>query len=285
MARHGGRRRRGGGHESEHPDERWLVSYADMVTLLMALFIVLFAIANVNTSKYEALKTSLSDAFSGKVLPGNDSIVDGAPSAALTKVLPAGAGTTNAGTEAEQAAAKENEELQRLKERVDAYARKRGLTDKLQTRVERRGLVITILTDKLLFDSGQAALRPEGATLIDSIGGLLRQEAHHQVVVEGYTDTVPIRSERYPSNWELSTARASTVVRELMAARVAPARLTASGRADLDPVASNGTEAGRSRNRRVQIVLPRRDSSPTADAAAPQIGPSEPQIGPQETHQ
>ncbi|MFN8201168.1 MAG: flagellar motor protein MotB [Solirubrobacteraceae bacterium] len=281
MAGHRGRRKRG--HESEHFDERWLVSYADMVTLLMALFIVLFAIANVNTSKYDALKTSLSDAFSGKVLPGNDSIVDGAPSAALAKVLPAGAGSGEATkATADQAAARENDELRKLKERIDAEARRRGLTGRLQTRVERRGLVITILTDRLLFDSGQAALRSEGAGLLSSIGAVLRQERSHQVVVEGYTDTVPIRSERFPSNWELSTARASTVVRALMAARVTPQRLTASGRAYLDPVASNRTETGRSRNRRVQIVLPRRSSSPTADAAAPQIGPSEPQIGPQE---
>ncbi|UGS33720.1 flagellar motor protein MotB [Capillimicrobium parvum] len=285
MAGHGGRRKRAD-HESEHPDERWLVSYADMVTLLMALFIVMFAMANVNTSKYSALKDSLSEAFSGKVLPGSDSIIDGAPSAAITKVLPAGSGTSNASSpEAERAAAEENADLQQLKRRVDAEARRRGLTDKLQTRVERRGLVITILTDKLLFDSGQAALRPDGATLLRSIGGVLRQEDSHQVVVEGYTDTVPIRSSTYPSNWELSTARASTVVRALMSAEVAATRLTAAGRADLDPVASNATDAGRSRNRRVQIVLPRRASSPTADAAAPQIGPSEPQIGPQETHQ
>ena len=96
---------------------------------------------------------------------------------------------------------------------------------------------------------------------------------------------MPIRSSTYPSNWELSTARASTVVRTLMSVQVAATRLTAAGRADLDPVATNATDAGRSRNRRVQIVLPRRSSSPTADAAAPQIGPSEPQIGPQETHQ
>jgi chemotaxis protein MotB len=282
MAGHGGRRKRGS-HESDHPDERWLVSYADMVTLLMALFIVLFAIANVNTSKYEALKTSLSDAFSGKVLPGNDSIVDGAPSAAIQKVLPAGAGTGDAAKAADDAANRENEELQKLKERIDAEARKRGLTSKLQTRIERRGLVITILTDKLLFDRGQAELRAEGAVLLRSIGGILRQEDSHQVTVEGYTDTVPIRSERFPSNWELSTARASTVVRALLSARVDAPRLTASGRAYLDPVATNRTEAGRSRNRRVQIVLPRQTSSPTADAAAPEIGPPEPQIGPEET--
>ena len=176
MAGHGGRRKRAG-HESEHPDERWLVSYADMVTLLMALFIVMFAMANVNTSKYSALKDSLSEAFSGKVLPGSDSIVDGAPSAAITKVLPAGSGTSRASSsDAERTAAEENADLQQLKRRVDAEALRRGLTDKLQTRVERRGLVITILTDKLLFDSGQAALRPDGAALLRSIGGVLRQE-------------------------------------------------------------------------------------------------------------
>jgi chemotaxis protein MotB len=163
---------------------------------------------------------------------------------------------------------------------VDAYAREKGLADKLSARVERRGLVITILTDQLLFDSGSAQLKPEGVPLMDAVAGLLRREKTHQVVVEGHTDTVPIGGSQYPTNWELSTARASTVVRVLAGDGVTSRRLTAAGRAYLDPVASNDTSTGRSQNRRVQIVLPRQAAPPSSDAAEPKIGPSEPEIGP-----
>lgn len=273
-------RRKKRGHESEHPDERWLVSYADMVTLLMALFIVMFAMANVNTSKYEALKESLSGAFNNSILPGGDSVAEsGGPAAVSPTVDPTQVAGQEGTGDAADAARREEEDLQALKQRVDAYAASKGLSAKLQARVERRGLVITVLTDELLFDSGSAVLRPEGHELMHAIGELLRQENDHRVLVEGYTDSDPIGTAQFPSNWELSTARASTVVRSFIAADVAPQRLTATGRAHLDPLASNATAAGRSRNRRVQIVLPR-NASPTSEAAAPEIGFEEPQIGP-----
>jgi chemotaxis protein MotB len=281
MAGHRGKRRRGGGHDANHPDERWLVSYADMVTLLMALFIVMFAMANVNTSKFKELKKSLANAFSGPVKTGGGSILDGGASdKAVQGAIVEQVGGPSVTANAPSPAAQEADQLQKLKERVDAYAREKGLADKLSARVERRGLVITILTDKLLFDSGSAQLKPQGLPLMNAVAGLLRQEKTHQVVVEGHTDTVPISGSQYPTNWELSTARASTVVRVLAQEGVNSQRLTAAGRAYLDPVATNDTTAGRSQNRRVQIVLPRQAASPTSDDAEPKIGPSEPEIGP-----
>jgi chemotaxis protein MotB len=281
MAGHGGRRRRGGGHDSNHPDERWLVSYADMVTLLMALFIVMFAMANVNTSKFKELKKSLANAFSGPVKTGGGSILDGGASdnAVQGALMDQVGGQSQAlKTPAQQ----EADQLQKLKDRVDQYAREHNIADKLSAHVERRGLVITILTDKLLFDSGSAQLNPAGRPLMEAVGGLLRKENSHQVMVEGYTDSVPIHTSQFPTNWELSTARASTVVRTLAADGVASQRLTAAGRADLDPVSDNTTATGRSSNRRVQIVLPRQAAAPTSTDAEPKIGPSEPQIGPKD---
>jgi chemotaxis protein MotB len=258
MPRRGGRRRRAE-HVTKHADERWLLTYSDMITLLMALFIVMFSMANVNTSKFKALKLSLAEAFSGKVLPSGQSISDSGGDAAIKTPLPA---LTTKAPGSDSAAERENDELAALKRRIEAYARQQGIADQLAARIERRGLVITILTDRLLFDSGQAALHPQGARLISSIGELLRREAKHEVNVEGYTDSVPIRGSSYPTNWELSTARASTVVRTLLSSHVAARRLTASGRAYLDPVAPNTTSTGRARNRRVQIVLPRREPAP-----------------------
>lgn len=263
-----GRRRRKGGQADDH-DERWLVSYADMVTLLLALFIVLFAMANVNTSKYEELKESLSGAFTNALSPSANGLAK------------AGEGIVGAPVPgADDPVQAENDDLRALKERVDAYAAEHGLSDKLAARIERRGLVITVLTDKLLFASGEARLQGEGATLLAAIGGLLRAESEHRVVVEGYTDSVPIASAQFPSNWELSTARASAVVRALIASSVAPQRLSATGRAHLDAVASNATAGGRARNRRVQIVLPRLEAAPIGPA--PAISFPEPGIGPQE---
>jgi chemotaxis protein MotB len=132
------------------------------------------------------------------------------------------------------------------------------MAGRVKTRVTERGLVIDILTDNLLFDSGAAQIKPAGMELLSHLAPLLRHQKSHDVHVEGHTDNVPIKGSLYPSNWELSTARASAVVRALIAMSMAPSRLTATGRAQLDPTASNATPQGRARNRRVEIVLPRR---------------------------
>src|SRR6202007_1894139 len=117
------------------------------------------------------------------------------------------------------------------------------------------GLVIRVLTDDLLFASGQAALSSRSTSLLSEISQLLNLAGGHPVNVEGNTADVPIHSAIYPSNWELSTARASTVVRFLSEHGVSPSRLTATGYADQHPIASDTTAAGRARNRRVEIVL------------------------------
>ena len=134
------------------------------------------------------------------------------------------------------------------------------MAGKVQTKITARGLVIDILTDHLLFESGQARVQPAGMALLDRLAPLLRKQSSRAVDIEGHTDSMPIHGSVYPSNWELSTARASAVVRALIAMGLAPARLTATGRAYLDPSATNATEQGRARNRRVEIVLPRRGS-------------------------
>jgi chemotaxis protein MotB len=134
------------------------------------------------------------------------------------------------------------------------------MAGRVKTHVTERGLVIDILTDNLLFDSGQARIKPAGVSLLGHLAPLLRHQASHRINVEGHTDSVPIKGSVYPSNWELSTARASAVVRSLIGFHMAPRRMTATGRAYLDPSASNATANGRARNRRVEIVLPRRGS-------------------------
>jgi chemotaxis protein MotB len=127
--------------------------------------------------------------------------------------------------------------------------------------------VIRLLTDRVLFDSGLADLKPAATPVLSKVGDILRRERIHQVMVEGHTDTVPIAGSVFPTNWELSTARASRVVRFLIASGVQSRRLSAAGYSALHPIATNLTASGRSRNRRVEIVLLR-----SRQGTAPQGG-------------
>jgi chemotaxis protein MotB len=260
----GGRRARHGGGEQES-EERWLLTYADMITLLMALFMVLFSITSVNKSKLEILSKTLQEAFSGRVLPGGESIRStGADSkevnaATETPTIPAISmlikDARPSASVAAAAKAKEQEDFRRLKEQIDAYARDKSVQDKVQTVIAQRGLVIRLLTDRVLFDSGQAELKPEATPVLSKVAEIVAREGKHQVMVEGHTDPVPIHGSLFPTNWELSTARASRVVRFLIGGGVVRRRLSAAGYASLHPIANNATAAGRSRNRRVEIVL------------------------------
>jgi chemotaxis protein MotB len=256
-----GRRRRGAAAEHEN-EERWLLTYADMITLLMALFMVMFSIANVNKAKVEALSKSLNEAFSGKILTGGKSLQQtgaekdpGKPSP--TPPIPAITPLVDDASEAQSdaAARKEQEDFTKIKQEVDRYAREHGLQDKVETTISERGLVIRLLTDKVLFDSGQAVLKHPAGPILEKVADVLTVAEEHDVQVEGHTDNEPIRGSQYPTNWELSTARASTVVRFLIEHGAAKMRMAASGYAALHPISDNTTEAGRSRNRRVEIVL------------------------------
>ncbi len=289
MAGHGRGRRGRGAHAEHENDERWLLTYADMITLLMALFMVLFSISSVNISKYQTLQQSLKAAFSGSILPGGRSIMQSGsqsttahtPATAeipsLVPLNPTAASKANptiasskaasaaslnskqleAALNSMSAALKEQASLAALKQKLDAYAKEHGLSHDVQTVIDRRGLVVRVLTDQLLFASGQATLQPVGFPLLNEVAQLLNVDKSHPITVEGHTDNVPISSSQYPSNWELSTDRATTVVRYLIAKGVNRERLGAVGYADLHPIASNATAAGRARNRRVEIVLQR----------------------------
>jgi chemotaxis protein MotB len=279
MAASRSRRRRMHAEEEHENDERWLLTYADMITLLMALFMVLFSISSVNISKFVTLQHSLQDAFSGRILPGGRALKESGGSTTSPQVAENTPSIKQSAADAASAAAKaERESFERLKQRVDAYARAHNLDSKVTTLVTKDGLVIRLLTDKLLFDSGSATVRARGRGLLAEVGGLLRAESRHDIRVRGYTDTVPIRTSVFPSNWELSAARAASIVREFMHAGVVPERLEAAGRAYLDPLSSNATAEGRARNRRVEVLLPRLDSAKAAQTDqrprfAPDFGP------------
>ena len=245
-------------HEEAHGgDERWLISYADMMTLLVALFLVLFSISSVNKSKLDSVQRSLESTFSAPVLTGGNAIKEagGSPTSPKPTVDQPVPSLRDYPPGAEGAAA-ESADFAAVKSRVEAEAEAAGLADKVSVRETPRGLEISVLSDGLLFESGQARIQPKGIELLAALAPTLRRD-RHRIVVEGHTDSVPSSGSLYPSNWELSTARSSAVVRVLSAFDVKPVRLEASGRAQLDPVASNRTPEGRARNRRVEVVLPR----------------------------
>jgi chemotaxis protein MotB len=258
-------------HEEEHEnEERWLVSFADMMTLLFCLFMVLFAISSVNTSKFEALQKSLQDAFSGAVLSGGKSMMasgnhaQATDQATVEPPLPAmrpieSINDTSKRTEAEKAKAahQEEQDFRALKRRIDKLSAEAGLNGKVNVTVRRRGLVIQLLTDKVFFDSGHATLKPYARKLVDKIAGVVRDERRHPIVVEGHTDALPITGRQYPSNWELSGARASAVVRDFQTNGVLARRMSVAGYANQEPIATNSTSEGRAKNRRVEVVLTR----------------------------
>jgi chemotaxis protein MotB len=262
-ARTAGRsRRRRGGAADHADDERWLLTYADMITLLMALFMVLFSISSVNVSKFDTLKDVLQDAFSPQLLAGGSGIVGGGgqdesdrpnPQAPIPAIaaIPLDWQTSGDSRERDQ----EQEDFARLQRQIDMYARANGFADSVETEIRPRGLVIRVLTDRVLFDSGSAQLKPQAEPLLGQIARLVNLDVRHPVAVEGHTDPVPIATGQYPSNWELSSGRAASVVRFLAGHGIGPVRLSATGFADLRPIAANSTDDGRSRNRRVEIVL------------------------------
>jgi chemotaxis protein MotB len=155
------------------------------------------------------------------------------------------------------AAAREQNELQQLKAKLDLWAKQHGLANFVRTVIDPRGLVIRILTDRVLFDSGSAVLKPGALALLDEVAKLLNVDQLHPITVAGHTDNQPIQTAQFPSNWELSSARATNVVEFFIRHAVNPLRLSATGYADLHPVASNATPEGRALNRRVEIILQR----------------------------
>jgi chemotaxis protein MotB len=217
----------------ENPD-RWLVSYADFITLLFAFFTTLYAISVVDVEKAERLVSSIRESFNA----------DGPPP-------PSGGSESPAGPDSSSPAEKTRLEL--LGDRVRELRRRPGFEDGLRVRQTEEGLVIS-LADSAFFSTGGAAIPPDAAPVLQELARLLAELPNH-VRIEGHTDDRPISSVQFPSNWDLSTARAVAVVRALESSGIASYRLSASGFAAERPLVSNESEDGRQLNRRVDAVV------------------------------
>lgn len=253
-------RRRHVAHEEEHENhERWLVSYADMMTLLFALFLVLYAMSMVDLKKFQAFRKAFDEGLGNSVqaLPEEGNPLEGDPDTASPGLpLPAPTDTVVNAAPVRPAAAEvvDRRQLESLKAQLEAAVASAGLAGKVSVALDDRGVAVFV-TDGVLFPSGSADLLPVGQGLLDGLVPVLAGVGN-KLVVEGHTDDVPIASPTFPSNWELSTTRATTVLRRLLAAHsIDPARLSAAGYADTRPRVPNDSDEHRAGNRRVEVIV------------------------------
>ncbi len=235
--------------EDEDNPDRWLVSYADFITLLFAFFVVMYAISSVNLSKYNALTNSMGTAFTGERTPVNPtkemSILKNEEKT-IVKPLPLS-------YLYQQKSARERENMAKMGLEIANKLVEMIQSNQVQVIQNNRGVRIDI-NDSLLFTSGSADLAPSAVNLINQIASTLAAN-QRLLQIEGHTDNTPIHNANFYSNWELSAVRASTVVRLLSTAGIAEPRLSAVGYAATQPISSSDTDFGRAKNRRVSIMV------------------------------
>lgn len=238
--------------------DRWLVSYADFITLLFAFFVTMYAISRVDEKKLGSLVESLQRALGSTIMfqmnrqePGVFTAENKPIDVAFVNVL-GGRGLVAHREDFDKLA---TEIQRRMGEIGDGQAGKGGdHLSQLQFLIDKRGLVLRF-SERFFFDSGEASIRPEVIPMLNALGQSLEKISNH-IRIEGHTDSVPIRTFRFPSNWELSTARATTIVHYFLTHfQFEPNRLSAAGYGEFRPIASNRTPEGRSQNRRVDIVI------------------------------
>ena len=235
--------------EEEHVNhERWLVSYADFVTLLFAFFVVMYAVSSVNEGKYRVLSDALTSAFGN--MPDRHRLV-GPVDPVPQFVPPRASARKRARLFAETA--RERERLATLSQQMLQALNPLVSQGKVTVSWSARGVTLE-LNANTLFKQGQAALESEAVASLSELVPVLKSDPH-AVEVAGHTDDVPISTAEFPSNWELSAARAVSVIRLLSDAGIAPGRFTAIGHGANLPIDTNETAEGRARNRRVAITV------------------------------
>ncbi len=264
----------------KHPEhvnhERWLVSYADFITLLFATFTALYALSKADANKAKALAESVRISFgspANSMIPKSVLDILGIPSDESSPPSKKKKGDDDSsGAYHKPTKDATHGDLARVKDQLDAYLVTQKLIGKVESENTGRGLVIT-LREAGFFESGRSEPLPESEKVLKGVAEQLR-EFRNPVRVEGHTDSLPVNSAAYESNWELSVARATRILRLLVEKYgLDPARLSAVGYGEFRPAASNDSPSGRARNRRVDIVVL---SLAAADAEAPGMDKSPP---------
>lgn len=275
-------------HEEHTNHEAWAIPYADLITLLLAFFVVMYAISTVNEGKYRVLSDSLIAAFRGtpktmepvqvgekQVGSGADvkttlvqqAVLQGQPRSLLAPIpiksvapkLPVRPMHSGQFVAEDARAAAESKVLEAVADKIVRAMDQLVRANLVFVRRKASLVEVEIRTD-ILFPSGSATLSPSAVPVIDRLAQILKPFPN-PIHVEGHTDNRPIKTVAFPSNWELSAARAASVVRRFVNAGVAPTRLSAIGYGEFAPVQSNATPQGRNANRRVVIVILSTDGS------------------------
>lgn len=260
-------------HEAEKDNgERWMLTYLDLITLLMIFFVVLYSMSKVDAERFQAVAESLNKALGGGVPakiematnPTGPSLFQtGTPSSTTTVPGKSTDPNNTAHTEldgngeninsGQGNADAENLSIEGIKAKLDKFAADNGIQSKLVSSMEERGLVVSI-QETLLFESGSADIDTRAREILRSISTVLTS-APNQIRVEGHTDNLPIHTAKFPSNWELSVIRSTNVVLILQREGITPSRLSAAGYGEYRPIASNDYAAGQGKNRRIDLII------------------------------
>lgn len=260
------RKRKRKKHE-EHVDESWLLPYADLLTLLLALFIVLFASSSIDAQKFN----QISDTFSS-IVHGGEGLLDSNTNMTPENETSSAVSDQNDEEEKKEAAedtekekdseadleAAEREELKKIQKKIETYIEDKDLSDKFSTDLTDEGLLLTI-NDNVLFNSGSSEVSVKDEEIAKEISDLLVMDPPREVIISGHTDNVPISTSSYNSNWELSVMRSVNFMKLVLEnEKLDPRWFSAKGYGEYKPIASNDTAEGREKNRRVEVlILPR----------------------------
>ncbi|MGL4522527.1 MAG: flagellar motor protein MotB [Bacilli bacterium] len=246
-------------HHEEHVDETWLIPYSDLVTLLLALFIVLYASSNVDSTKFKQIAESFSTIFTGgtgvltypEVTPPEEESSNGNDNSLSTTDKP----DVDSGGGSSQLSASAAEILGEVDQKLQEYIKDHDFTGKFDTKLTADGLLIT-LQNEVIFDSGSATIKKEQRQTARELSKLLVTDKPMNIIVSGHTDNVPIKSNRFSSNWHLSALRAVNFMEILLENKqLDPRKFSARGYGEFQPIADNATKKGKQNNRRVEILI------------------------------
>ncbi|WP_035289932.1 OmpA family protein [Clostridium sp. KNHs214] len=223
--------------------EEWLTTYSDTITLLLTFFVLLYSMSTVNTNKFKQIASSLQSVLSGQ---GSNSILDfGNGQGEVPIVGETAKSSGKSGTVAKKS----------MYEEVARYVKENKMKDKIEVLKEPKGVVLR-LKESVLFDIGKGEVKENSADVLNMISNILQKFPESHVIVEGHTDNVPISTYKYPSNWELSTARAVNVLKYFVETnKMNPDRFTAAGYGEQKPIVPNDNDGNRAKNRRVNIII------------------------------
>lgn len=218
--------------KAERVSASWMTTYSDLVTLLLCFFVLLFAFSNLDVKKFQGIMAYFQ---------GSRGVLDGSNVIEIPDLRD-----------------QEEIDLEELKSALEEYASSSNLEEEITVSIDERGLIIRFM-DRVLFDPGKAELKPEAKEILDTVAEILQRDEFKDkaIKVEGHADTTPVSpKDGFPTNWELSTARATNVLRYLVEQRgIEGERISASGYSYYRPIAPNDTKENKAKNRRVDIVI------------------------------